>query len=251
MATHAAMVDVLDQSIGKLLDKLEATGQRDNTLILFLSDNGASSERPSRYGPGFDRAGSTRTGATVYYPVDKDRLPGGQEVVTGIGPQWSHTANTPFKFWKSKVYEGGINTPFIANWPRGNFENGAVLSGTAHVSDLMATCIDLGKTNYPTHFNGRDITPTVGKSIMPLLAGDASYQSQKTYFWEHFGSNAIRKGPWKLVKLDKDSAWELYNLDVDKTEMNNVAAQYPKRVAELESEWTQLAKDYQAFPMPN
>lgn len=143
MAVHAAMVDLLDQSVGKLLDKLEETGEMDNTLILFLSDNGASSERPSKYGPGFDRAGITRDGRIVNFPVAKDSLSGSQTTLSGIGPQWAHTANTPFKYYKAKVYEGGINTPFIAYWPNGGLKNGTVISSPAHVSDVMATCVDV------------------------------------------------------------------------------------------------------------
>jgi len=250
MAVHAAMVDVLDQSVGRLLEKLEETGELDNTLILFFSDNGASAERPSKYGAGFDRAGSTRDGRKVIFPVNKDSLPGSQTVVSGIGPVWSHTANTPFKYWKSRVYEGGINTPFIAYWPKGGLKNGTIISRPAHVTDIMATCLDLAKSSYPTQYKGNKITPTPGKSIMPLLRGDESYQTQKVYFWEHFGSNAIRKGDWKLVKLDNQSNWELYNISEDKTENNNVAMQFPEKAKELEKEWMILAKKYQVFPMP-
>lgn len=250
MAVHAAMVDILDQSIGKLVDKLEATGELDNTMIIFLSDNGASSERPSKYGPGFDRAGDTRDGRKVNYPVDKDSLPGSQTVVSGIGPQWSHTANTPFKFWKSRVYEGGINTPFIAFWPKGNFKKGSVNSSPAHVTDLMATFVDLANGTYPKQYKGHAISPTPGKSIMPLLNGAESYETQKAYFWEHFGSNAIRKGDWKLVKLDTNSPWELYNLSLDKTENRNVASEYPEKVIELEKEWNTMAEATQVFPIP-
>ncbi|WP_027137450.1 arylsulfatase [Gaetbulibacter saemankumensis] len=250
MAVHAAMIDVLDQSVGKLLDKLEATGELDNTLILFFSDNGASYEMPSRYGPGFDRAGSTRDGRKVHFPVNKDKMPGPQTVHSGIGSQWSHTANTPFKYWKTRVYEGGINSPFIAFWPKGGLKEGTVISKPAHVTDIMATCLDIGKGQYPKEFKGNTITPTPGKSIIPLLQGDASYEAQKVYFWEHYGSNAIRKGDWKLVKLDSDNPWELYNLSLDKTENNNLASEFPDKVKELEEEWMLLAKKYNVFPKP-
>lgn len=250
MAVHAAMVDVLDQSVGRLLDKLGATGELDNTLILFFSDNGASAERPSKYGPGFDRAGSTRDGRTVNFPVNKDSLPGSQTVVSGIGPVWSHTVNTPFKYWKSRVYEGGINSPFIAFWPKGGLKDGKIISQPAHVTDIMATCLDLAGSSYPKQYKGNNITPTPGKSILPLLRGNESYETQKVYFWEHFGSNAIRKGNWKLVKLNDRSPWELYNLADDKTENRNLALQFPDKVKELEKEWKILAEKYQVFPMP-
>ena len=250
MAVHAAMVDLMDQSIGDLLDELEATGEIDNTLILFLSDNGASSERPSRYGPGFDRAGSTRDGRSVNFPVEKDSLPGAQNVLSGIGPQWAHTLNVPFRYYKARVYEGGINTPFIAHWPAGNLKKGAVYSAPGHVSDLMATCIDLAGATYPHEFKGHEITPTVGSSILPILQGIQETGTQNLYFWEHFGSNAIRKENWKLVKLDKYSQWELYNLSNDRTETNDLAERYPQKVKELEAAWQRLAKEYNALPAP-
>jgi len=250
MAVHAAMVDVMDQSIGKLLDKLEETGEMDNTLILFLSDNGASPERPSEYGPGFDRAGSTRDGRTIVFPIDKDSMPGPQTVVSGIGPQWAHTSNTPFRYYKARVYEGGINTPFIAHWPDGGLKKGAVYSAPGHVSDLMATCIDLAETTYPNEFKGHSITPTVGSSLLPILQGTKDTGTQDLYFWEHFGSNAIRKGDWKLVKLDNDSKWELYDLSKDRTETNNLAEQHPQKIKELERAWERLAKEYHALPAP-
>ena len=250
MAVHAAMVDILDQSVGKLLATLEETGELDNTLILFMSDNGASSERPSRYGPGFDRAGSTRDGRTVNFPVDKDSLPGPQTVLSGIGPQWAHTVNTPFRYYKARVYEGGINTPFIAYWPKGNLKKGSINSSPAHVTDIMATCIDLSEGSYPSSFKNHDITPTPGKSIVPILKGESTAPTQETFFWEHFGSNAIRKGDWKLVKLDGGSKWELYNLATDRTEIHNLADQYPEKVTALAKEWQEKAEAYNVFPMP-
>ncbi|WP_232625230.1 arylsulfatase [Pareuzebyella sediminis] len=251
MAVHAAMVDLLDKSVGKLLDELESSGELDNTLILFLSDNGASAERPSKYGPGFDRAGSTRNGEMVSFPVDKEALPGPQTVVSGIGPTWAHTVNTPFRYWKARVFEGGINTPFIAFWPRGIKEKGAVRELPAHVTDIMATCIDVAGGKYPTTFKGHAITPSPGKSIMPILNGTARSGTQATFFWEHFGAKALRKANWKLVKLDGQSPWELYDLAVDKTEIHDVAMKNKELVKQLQEEWERLAHTYQVYPAPN
>ena len=192
MSVHAAMIDILDQSVGKLLDKLAAINQLDNTMILFLSDNGASFERPSNYGPGFDRAGKTRDNRIVNFPVNKDSMPGSQTVLSGIGPQWSHTSNTPFRYWKARVFEGGINTPFIAHWPKGGLSSGLVNTLPAHVTDIMATCVEVSGGEYPKHYKGNIITPTPGRSLLPILKGTASSGTQETFFWEHFGSNAIR-----------------------------------------------------------
>ena len=118
MAVHAAMVDCLDQNVGKLIAELKRTGELDNTLIMFLSDNGASPERPEVFGPGFDRSGTTRAGEKISFPVNKDVLPGPQNTHAGIGPQWANVSCTPFRYWKSKEHEGGISTPFIAYWPK-------------------------------------------------------------------------------------------------------------------------------------
>ncbi|AYN66628.1 arylsulfatase [Euzebyella marina] len=251
MAVHAAMVDVMDRTIGELMNKLEETGELENTLVLFLSDNGASSERPSNYGPGFDRAGSTRNGQQVQFPVNKEVLPGPQTVLSGIGPQWAHTVNTPFRFWKAKVFEGGINTPFIASWPKELKNNGEVRTVPAHVSDIMATCVEVSGGTYPTEFDGRSITPTPGSSLIPLLNGSSSRPTQETFFWEHFGSQALRKGDLKLVRLDAGQPWELYNLSNDKTEQVNLAATHHKEVKELAKEWEELAGKYQVYPAPN
>ncbi|MEG3659936.1 arylsulfatase [Arenibacter palladensis] len=251
MAVHAAMVDRMDQSIGKLVDKLEATGELANTVIFFFSDNGASSERPSKYGPGFDRAGSTRDGREVVFPVQKDSMPGAQTVHSGIGPEWAHIINTPFRFWKAKSFEGGINSPFIVHWPSKVTDKGIVKDNPAHVVDIMATCIDLANTSYPKNYKGHVIKPTVGKSMLPILMGKSTEGTQEVYFWEHFGAAALRKKEWKLVRLDKDGPWELYNLAKDRTEINNVAESNPKIVQELKKEWEDLAQKYEVYPAPN
>lgn len=250
MAVHAAMIDRMDQTIGNLIDKLEETGELDNTIIFFLSDNGASSERPSRYGPGFDRAGSTRDGREVVFPVEKDSLPGSQTVVSGIGPVWANVSNTPFRYWKSRVYEGGITTPFIVHWPERVKDRGTVKSEAAHIIDLMATCIDVAGASYPENFNGNKITPIQGNSMLPLLTGESNENTHDAYFWEHFGSAALREGDWKLVQLKPEAEWELYNLAEDRTETNNLAKDYPEKLEELKSKWNEMAHELDVFPSP-
>ncbi|RAV29371.1 arylsulfatase [Sinomicrobium soli] len=249
MATHAAMVDIMDRTIGNLVDKLEATGELENTVIFFLSDNGASSEHPSRYGPGFDRPGSTRDGTPIAFPVEKDALPGPQTVTSGIGPEWSHVANTPYRYWKARVFEGGIKTPFIAHWPA-KLPKGEIRTSAAHLTDLMATCIDLAGTTYPEEFNGHSVTPTRGHSIIPILSGETVGNSQEEYFWEHFGSAALRQGDLKLVKLDNGSDWELYDLKTDPTETRNVAGKHPERLEQMKKRWQELAEELLAHPAP-
>lgn len=251
MAVHAAMIDRMDHTIGKLVQKLEEKGELDNTVIMFLSDNGASYERPSKYGPGFDRAGSTRDGREVKFPVDKDKdaLPGPQIVHAGIGPAWANVSNTPFRYYKSKVHEGGIATPLIIHWPAGMDSNGEITEQPGHVIDLMATCLDLANSPYPPTFENRKITPMAGKSLLPIIQGEQR-EGHEVLFWEHFGARAVRQKDWKLVMLNEKADWELYNLSEDKTEINNLAAQYPEKVAELSTLWDNMAVETQVNPAP-
>ena len=178
-------------------------------------------------------------------------MPGSQTVHSGIGPVWAHTINAPFRFWKAKSFEGGINSPFIVHWPRQIKEQGIVKDNPAHVVDIMATCIDLAGTKYPEKYKGRVIKPTVGKTMLPILMGKSSGGTQEVYFWEHFGAAAIRKKDWKLVRIEKNEPWELYDLSKDRTEIYNVAESNPEKVQELAKEWEDLARTYEVYPAPN
>ncbi|MFC6997092.1 arylsulfatase [Rufibacter roseus] len=249
MAVHAAMVDRMDQTIGKLIEKLEEKGKLENTLLLFLSDNGASSERPSEYGPGFDRAGSTRDGREVLFPVKKKHLPGPQTVHAGIGPEWAHVANTPFRYYKARVYEGGIATPLIVHWPLKIKSGGDITNYPGHVMDIMATCLEASGAVYPSTFAGRPITPMQGKSFLPTVAGNKQ-KGHSVIFWEHFGAGALRQGDWKLVRLDANDTWKLYNLAVDRTELQNLSERYPQKVQELSQTWQKMAYETKALPAP-
>ena len=250
MAVHAAMIDRMDQNIGKLIDKLEATGQLDNTVIMFMSDNGASSERPSQYGIGFDRPSEPRDGREIHYPVKKseEHLPGPETVMSGIGPVWANVANTPFRYWKARVYEGGITSPFIVHWPAGIKEQGIVKSQAAHIIDIMPTLLELSGATYPEEFNGNTIDPYMGESMVSAFTNTEEAPINETLFWEHFGAAALRQGDWKLVKLDGNADWELYNLKEDRTEMNNLAAKYPERLKAMQEEWNTMAKATDVFP---
>ena len=248
MAVHAAMVDKLDEGIGRLLQVLEDTGELENTLILFLSDNGASSEYPSRYGPGFDRAGSTRDRREVYFPVDKTQLPGPQTVHAGIGPFGANTMNTPFRWWKARVHEGGIATPMIAHWPAGvQRPGGSLVTAPGHVIDIAPTLLDLAGVPYPAEFQGRDITPVEGKSLVPLFLRDER-EGHDALYWEHGEAAAVRQGNWKLVRLNEEAAWELYDLSSDRTELNDLALTDPQKAQELATLWDAWASKVQVYP---
>ncbi len=236
MAVHAAMVDRMDQGIGKIIEKLKQLGEYENTLILFLNDNGASYERG--YLPGFDRPGETREGV----PIDYDPVQPGTETTWGyIGDAWASAANTPFRFWKKESYEGGICTPFIVHWPARlkGMEN-TVNRGVAHVIDILPTCIELANADYPSSIHGLKTSTYAGKSLIPLIFGKIN-STHDTLFWEHEGGRAIRIGNWKMASL-KDQKWELFNLEKDKTEINDLSSQYPDRVEDMNKLWEDWAK---------
>jgi arylsulfatase len=251
MAVHAAMVDRMDQGIGRLINKLKELKKLDNTLILFLSDNGGSYEDPARYGPGFDRAGSTRDGRTVSFPLVKsaENMPGPAIVHAGIGAQWAHTVNTPFKYYKSKIFEGGICTPMIAHWPNGIAQKNVITNEMGHVVDFMATCADLAGAQYPEEFNGRKITPQMGHSLLPIFS-KGERKDPEFIFWEHFGSKGLRQGKWKLVQLGNDAPWELFDMEKDRTETNDLSSQYKDVVEKMKAKWEEMAANTQVYPLP-
>ena len=144
MAVHAAMIDRMDQGIGRIIEALRQTGRLDNSIILFLSDNGASAEDAAAYGPGFDRPGETRDGRKINYPVKKEVLPGPETSFTSIGQRWANAANTPYRYWKSESFEGGIHTPLIVFWPKGiNAKKGSLTNQPGHVMDFMPTFTEM------------------------------------------------------------------------------------------------------------
>ncbi|MDN5210755.1 arylsulfatase [Fulvivirgaceae bacterium BMA12] len=248
MAVHAAMIDRIDQGLGKIISKLKEKNQLDNTVILFLSDNGASPETPGE--GGFDRNSETRDGKQVIYTThDKSVMPGPETTYAGIGREWANVANTPFRFWKAKTFEGGITTPLIAHWPKGiTSQAGTTNHSPGHVIDLMATCLDLAKIPYPDQFNNKKVTPLEGKSLMPIFKS-GSREGHKTIFFEHYWSKALRAGKWKIVALPNDE-WELYNLEEDRTELNNLANELPDKVTELSQLWEEEALRLDVFPQP-
>lgn len=252
MAVHAAMVDRMDQGIGSLIDALEETGQLDNTLILFLSDNGCSSEICQNFIPGAnDRPDMTRDGRPVVYPKDKEVLPGPETTYASLGPKWANVANTPFRFWKAKAYEGGICTPMIAHWPDGIRRNiGGVTEEYGHVMDIMATCVELAGAEYPETYNGNEIIPMEGISLVPIFT--RGHREGHEYLgFEHFHERAfISADGWKIVRPGHRMKWELYNLNEDRSEQHNMAAEYPEKVAEMAAAYEEWANRCMVEPSP-
>ncbi|MBD2756796.1 arylsulfatase [Spirosoma validum] len=250
MAVHAAMIDRMDQGIGRIIKTLRETGQLENTLILFLSDNGASPENCAAYGPGFDRPSETRDGRKITYDLKKQVMPGPQTTYASIGQRWANVANTPYQFWKAESYEGGIHTPLVAFWPAGiKAKKGTYSEQVGHVMDFMSTFVEMAGATYPKTYNGHAITPTTGVSLMPSFQGKASPGHEKL-FNEHFGARYVRSGDWKLVSASKDTTWHLFNLATDRTETQDVATQHPDTVSRLKNLWQQWASTHQVFPKP-
>lgn len=248
MAVHAAMIDRMDQGIGRIIKTLKETGQLENTVIFFLSDNGASSEIANVLSPGFDRPGQTRDGKEIVYPKNKEIMPGPETVYASIGPRWANVANTPFRYWKRESYEGGVRTPLIAFWPKGIKAKNSITNQIGHVMDFMPTFIELAHTTYPLVYNKQEITPMQGRSLLTSLKGERF--KHPVIFNEHAYSRSVRTEEWKLVKLKPENPWELYNMKADGTELNNLALKYPGKVKELASLWEQWAVKNEVLPKP-
>lgn len=250
MAVHAAMVDCMDQGIGRIIESLKQTGELDNTVIIFLSDNGASPEFCANFGPGFDRPSETRDGRTINYDKDKKVMPGPETTYASIGPRWANVANTPYQYWKAMAYEGGIRTPMVVYWPKGlKAKKGSFNHHLSHVMDFMATFVDMAKAKYPKQFHGHQITPMEGESLLPVFTGHQTVR-RKPLFNEHFGNRYVRYQNWKLVKKADEKGWHLYDMLTDATETKDLSAKRPDVRLTLQKMWDAWAKRAQVFPKP-
>ncbi len=268
MEVYAAMVDSLDQNIGKIVAELKAQGQYDNTLILFLQDNGGCAETMGRNAkqvatPRADRPTLAPMAATDLqfdmipkqtrdgYPVRQGVgvMPGAADTYIGYGRDWANVSNTPFREYKHWVHEGGISTPLIAHWPAGIKAHGELRTEPGHLIDIMATAVDLAGAAYPAEFQGEKIYPMAGVSLVPAFAGQSLGRAEPIFF-EHEGNRALRDGPWKLVAKGPAGKWELYDMTADRTEMHDVAAQQPARVQRMVAQWETLARRFHAVPWP-
>ncbi|MDQ3277998.1 MAG: arylsulfatase [Bacteroidota bacterium] len=246
MAVHAAMVDRMDQGIGKMLAALRQAGELENTVIFFLSDNGASPENAMQYGPGFDRPSETRAGQKIAYPTKKDVLPGPQTTFTSIGQRWANVSNTPYQYAKQEPYEGGVRTPMIAFWPAGIKRKGSISEAIGHVMDFMATVVELTGATYPRMYKGNAITPYQGSSLLTAFAA-AGAKGHAVLFNEHFWGRYVRSGDWKLVSRNGEP-WQLFRIQEDETELNNLATKHPDVVQKMEKMWQEWAKENKVLP---
>lgn len=261
MEVYAAMVDRMDQGIGKLVAELKRQNQLDNTLILFLQDNGGCAENMGR------QSNADKIKDAAYKPFGPDDLqphiwppmqtrdgravrtgpgvmPGGPDTYIAYGRGWANVSNTPFREYKHWVHEGGISTPLIAHWPAGiaSERRGKLESSPAHLIDIAATCVDLAGVKYPAERPALE-----GVTLRPVFEGKA-LQRQNPIFWEHEGNRALRDGKWKLVAKGPTGPWELYDMDADRTETHDLAAQQTARVNAMVGQWESWARRTQVVP---
>lgn len=229
MEVYAAMVDRMDQGIGRVLAALDETGQADNTLIIFISDNGGCASVPEA-----DRMAE-------YTKFNRDVPIGQKEGYEFVGPAWGWAQNTPFRRYKGWEYEGGNCTPMIVRWP-GKVAAGKINAEVGHVIDFMPTFLALGGIDYRTAAGGRTVIPLEGRSLLPVLQGQQIGPRSGFLFWFLMGNRAVRDGQWKLVWGVDDKRWELYDLATDRSETTDLSGREPQRVAEMAAAWAKWAQ---------
>ena len=255
MEVDAAMIDAMDQGIGRIVKALENTGTLDNTLILYLHDNGGCAE-------GYGRASTKTPPPTDIVPMGKDELqmammpkrtrdgravrtgpcvmPGPADTFIAYGRNWANVSNTPFREYKSFNHEGGISTPLIAHWPKGIKARNELRHEPGHLIDIMATCIELSGAQYPQRFAEHDILPMEGRSLAGGFSTDR--KEERALLFEHYGKAALIKGSWKIVCNGEGGRWELYDIDKDRSELNDLSKEYPEIVSELGALWEKEAE---------
>ncbi len=268
MEVYAAMVDRMDQGIGQIINQLKSSGQFENTLILFLEDNGACAEelkggKKILYAKGKANAQSRRKPMSPSepsisrndewtregFPIKSGRVtPGPADTYISYGLPWANLSDTPFRMYKHFVHEGGISTPLIVSWPN-KLPGRDWVSGPGHIVDIMPTCIEAANAQYPQKRGDEDVTPCQGISLIPALSGE-QIDRPAPLFWEHENNRALREGKWKLVSKGKKGVWELYDIDVDRTELHDLASKYPELVKQLSEKWEQWAARTNVYPKP-
>ncbi len=223
MSVYAAMVDRMDQGIGRVLETLQRTGADENTLVFFLSDNGGCHEN-----------------------VEKRQLdmpgkePGERGSFVSYQRPWANASNTPFRKFKHWIHEGGISTPLIARWP-GQIKPGGMTTQPGIIMDLMATCCDVSGTAYPSTFANRAVRPLIGESLSPILRG-GTREPHEWLYWEHFGNKGVRHGDRKLVATDQGE-WELYDMKADRTELHDLSETEKDTAHAMDAAWNAWAKE--------
>ncbi len=272
MEVYAAMIDNMDQGIGRIIEEVKRQREFENTLILFLQDNGGCAEGFGRYAPRnpyreYKPMGPDDLQRKIWPPMQaRDGRPlrvgpgvmaGPEDTFIGYGRGWANVSDTPFREFKHYAHEGGISTPLIAHWPKGIDKklSGKLEHQPGHVIDIMATCIDVAGVKYPKKYDGHQLDPVEGVSLRPAFNGKSLERKDALYF-EHHLNCAIRDGDWKLVRYGQTGKpssfrpWELYNMSKDRSELNNLAKENSKKVEELIAKWEAWAVRAKVKPWP-
>lgn len=262
MEVYAAMIDRMDDGIGRIVEALEQEGLADNTLVLFMQDNGGCAEamgrtddptwhlenlqpmKPDELQNRYRPPMQTRDGKPVL--GGPGVMPGGPDTYIAYGRNWANVSNTPFREYKHWVHEGGISTPLVAHWPKGIARRGEIERQPGHLIDIMATCVELAGAKYPSEHDGHAIRPMEGLSLAPAF--DGKPLDREAIYWEHEGNRAIRMGKWKLVAKEPGGPWELYDIDADRTEMHDLSKRESQRTAAMAAGWEAWAKRTGAVP---
>jgi arylsulfatase len=265
MEVYAAMIDSMDQGIGRIVESLKDTGQFENTLICYFQDNGGCAEGYGRGGIGGPRADAPSLPALPDDYLQPDMTPkqsrdgfpmrtgkgsmaGPADTAIGYGRGWATVSNTPFREYKHWVHEGGISTPLIAHWPEKITRHGDLDPTPSHLIDLMATAVDIAGATYPETFHGGEsIKPMEGKSLVPAFLGQSI--EREAIYWEHEGNRAIRVGDYKLVAKGAKGKWELYNIALDRSEQNDLSVEKPFMAKKLADMWQAYAERADVLPL--
>lgn len=266
MEVYAAMIDCMDQGVGRIIGALRDQKQLDNTLVLYLQDNGGCQEElqalkepktevdlfpnAKPLGPRMKQFRLTPVYTRDGKPIRLGRgvTPGPADTYGTYGIEWANASNTPFREYKHFVHEGGISTPLIAHWPNGIERRGEFERQPGHLIDLMATCVDVAGAEYPEKRGEQLIQPREGVSLCPAFAGKPLARTAPI-FWEHESNRAIRDGDWKLVSKGKKGEWELYNISTGRSELHDLAEKHPEKVAELAAAWQGWAERANVLPL--
>jgi arylsulfatase A-like enzyme len=275
MEVYAAMIDIMDQGIGRIISALEEKGELGNTIIFYMQDNGGCAEPVGTDKPEVPLSAEQKILKPFSYDVIQSAkkplysregkfVRSGRGVMAGppdswvaYGEEWANVSNTPFRLYKQWVHEGGIASPLIVHWPAGIRSKGELNGQLSHLIDIMPTCLAIAAVKYPAEMNGNMITPVEGISLLPALNGGRT--GREFMFWEHSANRAIRIGDWKLVAKvitqkkfvpADEKAWELFNLKDDPSETKNLASKYPQKVSEMSDNWEKEALRLKAIPWP-
>jgi len=245
MAVYAAQVERMDYGIGRILARIRERAIEQDTLIMFLSDNGGGD---AELGPVVNQPAArvTRDGRPIRVGNNPKIMPGPDDTYQSYGVGWANLSNTPFRLYKTFTHEGGMSTPLIARWP-GVIRPGVWTAQLGHVIDVMPTCLQLASAGYPARFQAREVLALEGRSLAPVLRGERQEAGERAIFWEYAGHRAVRQGKWKLAANHREG-WSLYDMEADRTEMNDLARRFPEEVQTLVRRYDRWAQRCNVVP---